>query len=74
MVTRIRGRGEEGADETMKGLAQGMALMGTGGLYRVFIFPLLIVECLPHICQHLVTAGRKGSLGACIELEEKADT
>lgn len=71
MDTRIRIRGEEGADETMKALTQGM---GTGGLYQVFMFPLLIVECLPHICQHLVTAGRKGSLGVCIELEEKADT
>ena len=71
MDTRIRIRGEEGADETMKALTQGM---GTGGLHRVFMFPLLIVECLPHIFQHLVTAGRKGFLGACIELEEKADT
>lgn len=74
MDTRIRIRGEEGADETMKALTQGMALMGTGGLYPVFMFPLLIVACLPHICQHLVTAGRKGCLGVCIELEEKADT
>lgn len=71
MDTRIRIRGEEGTDETMKALTQGM---GTGGLYPVFMFPLLIVACLPHICQHLVTAGRKGSLGVCIELEEKADT
>lgn len=55
----------------MKALTQGM---GTGGLHWVFMFPLLIVECLPHIFQHLVTAGRKGFLGACIELEEKADT
>lgn len=62
------------ADRVMKGPAQGKALVGTGGLCWVFSFPLLIVECSPHNCQHLVTAGRKISLGACIELEEKDNT